>query len=618
MLARAPRFAKGRPAWTLRGGSGTVGDVLAAPLLIPLVAFQAEAAARAELLTQCADCHPAQTTSYARTGMARALEPLRAGELAGLAPVVEPTTGFTYAFEGDGAGARLVETWSGAGSAGRAPWRDSAPLAFAIGAGELDRSFAVQRAGRWWLAPLEVLGHGAGRHAALAPGHAMAPGTRFTLPVTPECLGCHTDAPPPRDWPLNRAAPAWEPRGISCAACHGELEEHVRVHGGSERAADPLARPWSRVQRMERCAACHLQGDARIELDPARLGPPPPGTPLLDTRAVFVAREPGDEIGFVSHVQRLVLARCYLESATFPDGGLACESCHDPHRSLSEPAERALVRDACNACHEPSATRAPPSTRASACALASTARPAGRDCVDCHMRRTGVFDVAEVAIHDHWIRRTPPAPSPPTTPARLRFPESPSGDWRVFAWPDAAPAGGPTPASADDPGPWTMALFHGSHAERAREYLTRGVGARAKDLPMLHHVRGSLLEQAGEVDAARQAYQRALALDPALAASATNLAPLLARAGEAAAGRRLLDELIQRHPLADTAYRNRAVVRLALGDEAGFRADLENAMRLLPDAGLAQALGRVAERRGDTAGAARWREEALRLDPRGP
>ena len=42
---------------------------------------------------------------------------------------------------------------------------------------------------------------------------------------------------------------------------------------------------------MSTCAACHLQGDARIELENARLGPPPAGGDLLATRAVFVALE---------------------------------------------------------------------------------------------------------------------------------------------------------------------------------------------------------------------------------------------------------------------------------------------------------------------------------------
>jgi len=602
------------------------------PFALVLVALQETAPdpARGAALALCADCHPTLTASYARTGMARALEPLRAGELGGFASVTEEGTGFVYSFEGEGKSARLVETHG-------ETWRDSAGLAFAIGAGELDRSFAVTRGQRLWLAPLEVLGQGSERHAALAPGHTIHPGARFSTPITPECLGCHTDAPPPRTWPLNLVRGDWVPRGISCAACHGDVVAHVKAKT-SELAAeaansdDPLdgERAWSRVQRMERCAACHLQGDARIELEPARieleparieleparieleparLGPPPPGTPLLDTRAVFVAREPANEVGFVSHVQRLVLSRCYLESADFPRGGLACESCHDPHRSVFEPLERERVRAACQRCHEPADAAA---RRAADCALPASAREEALDCAACHMRRTSVFDVAEVEIHDHWIRR---APGGSSARKPLRFPESASGDWRVFAWPDTAPehAGDP---GLEDPGLWTMALFHGGHFERAREFLDRGEGTRAKELPMLHHVRGSLLERAGEHAAARAAYERALQLDPELSESAINLAPVLAHEGQAQAGKELLDELIRRHPFADTAYRNRATVRLALGDDPGFRADVEAAMKLLPDPALAQAYARYLAQRGDAAGERRWNEEARWLAPR--
>ena len=563
---------------------------------------------RAAVLAQCADCHPTLAASFARTGMARALEPLRAGELADLAPVEEAGTGFVYAFEGEGKGARLVETRS------EGTWRDSAGLAFAIGAGELDRSFAVTRGKRLWLAPLEVLGHGSERHAALAPGHTIHPGARFSVPITPECLACHTDSPPPRAWPLNLVPADWEPRGISCGACHGDLAGHVKAKASelADEAAspdDPLDREddWSRVQRMERCAACHLQGDARVELVPDRVGPPPPGTALLATRAVFVAREPADEIGFVSHVQRLVLSRCYLESTGFPRGGLACESCHDPHRSVFEPEERARVRAACQRCHEPADAEA---VRASDCALPRSERPAERDCAACHMRKTGVFDVAEVEIHDHWIRRQPAAPSSGSV---LRFPESADGDWRLFEWP-----GAPAPERQQDPGLWTLALYHGNHFERAREFVERGEGAFAQDLPMLHHVRGSLFERGGDYATARAAYERALALDPELAEAAINLAPVLAHEGQAQQGKDLLDALIRRYPFADTAYRNRAAVRLALSDDAGFRADVEAAMKLLPDAALAQAYARYLAQRGDAAGERRWNEEARWLDPRVP
>jgi len=578
------------------------------PLALALFAFLQvpSATEREAALARCAECHPAETAGYATSGMARALERVRPGELAGLLPVDEPASGFRYQFEGDGPDARLVETFPA-----RPEHRDSARVAFAIGAGRLDRSYVLERGRRGWLAPLEVAGQGAARHAALAPGHAMQPGTRFTQPVTPECLACHTDSPPPRTWPLNALVAGWEPRGISCGGCHGDVVGHVAAReaelAGGPATEDPLAAEhgWTRVQRLERCAACHLQGDARIELDPARVGPPPPGTPLLDTRAVFVAREPSEEIGFVSHVQRLVLSRCYLDSAQFTGGGMSCETCHDPHASLDEARERQRARrDACLTCH---ADSAPEHARAALCPAPASATQA---CADCHLRATPVFDVAGVTIHDHWIRTRPPAASP--APKTLRFPESASGDWRVFEFPDAPRADG------DDAGLWTLALFHGGHAERALERARNGLGKRALELPMLHHSRGSLFERAREYEAARASYERALALAPELADTATNLGPVLAQLGQPAAGKQLLDGLLRRHPLADGAYRNRAAIRLALGDEAGFLADLDTALRLNPTPELAQALATYQERKGRTAEADRWRAEARRLEPRLP
>src|SRR5262249_2027777 len=154
--------------------------------------------------------------------------------------------------------------------------------------------------------------------------------------------------------------------------------------------------------------------------------------------------------------------------------------------------------------------------------------------------------------------------------------------------------------------------------DRAREFVARGEGACAKDLPMLHHVRGSLLERGGDYAQARAAYERALALDPELAEAAIDLAPVLAQVGQARQGRAPLAAPIKRQPFADTAYRNRATVRLALGDDAGFRADVEAAMKLLPDAALAQAYARYLAQRGDAAGQKRWNEEARWLDPRVP
>ncbi len=592
-----------------------------ARILTLLLALSLEA--RAQELEACADCHESIVASWANTGMARALGPVRAGEFEGLAQVVEPGTGLAYALEVSSGRARIFESLE---ISGREPHRTSAPLAFAIGAGVKDRSYAALRHGRLWFAPLEVVSaldngaerssasHAIPRHAALSPPHMMQSGLRFDAPITPECLACHTDSLPPRDFPLNLMPEeggenGWIPRGISCGACHARAGEHAAWRAatlaGEERSdADPISdfEALARHRRVSVCAACHLQGDVRIEL--GAIGLPPAGDELLDHRAIFVARQPTNEIGFVSQVERMVLSRCYLESSGFSGGGLACESCHDPHRSLEDARERARVRAACLECHAQS--HAAPAL-APACSLAESAKPAGSDCVACHMRETGVFDVAGVAIRDHWIRKDPGGPSPRVP---LRFPESPDGDWRRFLWPDVPP-----PSHADDPGLWMMAFYQGGLFPRATPLLERRASSAVERLPMFHHVRGALLERAGRNLQARAAYERALELDPELGEAATNLGLVLGRIGDAQQGIGVLTELLERHPRTDGALRNRALLARSLGDEEAFIRDLERALELKPDAAVARALAQAYEARGDAARAAHWNEEARRLDP---
>ena len=572
------------------------------PTLLLTLAFFQTPSEKDEL--SCADCHESIVESYARSGMARALEGIRPGELRGLSTVTD-ATGTNYRFEGDGPSARIVETRDRGG--GKPPFRDSAPLTFAIGAGVLDRSYVAEKHGRMWFAPLEVVS-GSGdrpRHAALAPPHNITPGSSFTVPVTRECLACHTDAPPPRDWPLN-ATPSpelWQPTGISCAACHSGGEAHMNwrmaeLSDEEKQGADPILNParLPRTRSISVCAACHLQGDARIELKSGHIGIPLPGSDLLEHREIFVAARPTEDVGFVSHVERLVLSRCYLETDSGPQG-LQCTSCHDPHRSLRDPLERQSVRGGCARCHTGETPLHP------VCALPSE-RHAAQDCVDCHMRRTGVFDVEAVKIHDHWIRKRP---GPPSRSGKLRFPESPSGDWKPFRWPDVTP-----PAHHGDPGLRMMALYHGRHIDRAGPLLERPSAFRGK-LAMLHHVRAVLFEISGRIDAALAEYREAIRIDPDLAESVSNLGLLHGRVGNTKTGLRVLDGLLARHPGADGALRNRALIKRVLGDSEGFLADLEAAMVLLPNPELALALAREWQRLGRMDRANYWRAEAERL-----
>ncbi|MFT5050632.1 MAG: putative CXXCH cytochrome family protein [Chlamydiales bacterium] len=555
---------------------------------------------------RCIDCHTRIALDWSRTGMARTLGPVTLSELEGLGAVADAPVGYSYAFENHEGNPSIVETHAGA------PQHElRAELVLAIGSGERDRSFAALQGDFLWLAPLEALTTADGRrHSELAPSHSITPGSRFSNPITGECLGCHTDAPPPEQFPLNlhseitsTGARQWEPRGISCGACHGPVERHARMreeHSG----ADPILRiaQLSRIERLSICAACHLQGDARVILKPGQLGPPRPGGDLLEGRAVFVASRPDQDVGFVSQVQRLLLSECFLQSDT-----MVCGTCHDPHRTLHDDTERRRVRDACMQCHIDGIDSAGSAPDASPCGLAPSARPPAADCASCHMRRTGVFDVAEVQIHDHFIRRDP---GPPSAPKPLHFAESPQAAWKRFTWP-----GEPPPEDVDDAGIWMMGYYARSHIARASGYMDRPVSARVERLPMYHHVRGSLLEGAGRIAEARAAYEHALVLDPATAPSAINLGLLLGNNGDPRAGLRVLDELLARFPKADGALRNRALLHHKLGDLEGFARDLTAAHRLHPHPALAATLGSLAEQGGDPAGARAWRQTAHDLDP---
>jgi len=560
------------------------------------------AASSSTLGESCLACHENIVRSYRESGMARALEPIHPGEIDDLAPVTD-AAGWSYRFGSADGKPRLVETWKDGSPA------IDAELAFAIGAGLMDRSYAAVVGDLLWFAPLEVITDQDGGHAALAPGHEMRPGTRFTTPIVAECLACHTDDLPPESYPLNlRPDPgAWTPSGISCAACHGDGEAHVRwreralqdPEGAKASGKDPIlaASRLGPIESLSLCARCHLQGDGSILLDPDARGIPPPGGDMLEHRAVFVGAKSNDEIRFVGHVERLLRSPCYSGSAKPGREPLTCVTCHDPHKSSFDPAERRVVRDACVQCH---------ASEEMSCTQPHAER-AGRDCVDCHMRRTSVFDVGHVEIHDHFIRKEPGPPSPP---APLRVQESPEGAFAIFAWP-----GREAPAYVQDPGLWMMAEMGTGHPDLALPFAEAAPGPASARLPMYHHMRGLVFENAGRIEEARAAYERALELDPNLAESSVNLGFVLGKLGMQRESIVVLDKAIAAYPAAWTALRNRGVMKLQLGDAEGCAADLERAFAIAPDAAVAGALAGHYRETGRTEEAERWTREAIRLDP---
>ena len=90
--------------------------------------------------------------------------------------------------------------------------------------------------------------------------------------------------------------------------------------------------------------------------------------------------------------------------------------------------------------------------------------------------------------------------------------------------------------------------------------------------PGVHNDLGNLLMLSGEAEAAREAYQRALTLEPEMASARYNLALLLHERGRPRAAARQLKKLLHHHP-------DHAVARYALGTIASERGRSERAVR---------------------------------------
>jgi hypothetical protein len=283
---------------------------------------------------------------------------------------------------------------------------------------------------------------------------------------------------------------------------------------------------------------------------------------------------------------------------------MTCTTCHDPHAGGYDAAREHRSHAGCTICHPAGDERS--ADRASPCARPLAERTG--DCVSCHMRTTGVFDLAEVVIHDHKIVRVPPPPSPR---APLRAKESRDGELAPFTWP-----GRPPRAWAEDPGVSTMAYAALSSDERALAFAEREPGKTAARMATYQHTRGSALERAGKTKAALEAYGRALELDPSQCETSVNLGALLGRTGDTKRALEVLSAAIALHPEAEGALRNRAIVRQQTGDAAGCAADLDTAFRIRPQAAVARSLAQFWRSRGASALSESWAARARELDPR--
>ena len=259
------------------------------------------------------------------------------------------------------------------------------PVAYAIGAGKVGKSYLVELGGHLFQSPASYYA----RHSewGASPGYESERILDFSRPITSDCLFCHAGSVKP-----GAVETALAP--ISCDRCHGPSDRH-RQHPYPGTILNP-AKLTGRA-RDSICEQCHIEG-ATVVLNPGRYWWDfHPGEALEEVETNYVYRSAEDQprsIAAVSQAEQLVLSACWRGSG----GKLWCGTCHDPH---GEPVNRAQqIRQICTSCHSSSQVAANHSANQAA---------AQEDCVACHMPSRRAEDVSHAAVTDHRIARKPSA-----------------------------------------------------------------------------------------------------------------------------------------------------------------------------------------------------------------
>ncbi len=481
--------------------------------------------------TRCAACHPKEVRAYAQSAMARALG-RPGGQPNGTFEHLYSKTTFTITQDSTGVLQRLERPGETA----------EQHAAFAIGSGSHAVGYLVRVRDQLFQSPLCY--YTQSRSWGMAPGYEFDPHPDFSRPVPLACLLCHSGRPEGLEGTLNRyQSRAFSSEGISCERCHGPSEEHLRRPlPGS--IVNPAQLSGSRRDGI--CEQCHLAGEVRIVNPGKKLTDYVPGERLEDTVTVYVRAQPtSGQIKVVSHVEQLALSAC----ARMSNGKLWCGTCHNPHQTITRPAE--YFRDRCLSCH--------------GATIDHRHAAEGRDCVGCHMPRKPTSDGGHTIFTDHRIaiRWKDPAESGDNADVRAwREPELPIRERNLGL------------ALAD----FSMRKKSAPQMVEAFRLLYRIEKTFSTDSEVLTAL-GSLLFIGQDTQEAEKRYRQAATLKPDFALYQVNLAAALLKEGRTQEAQLCLERALHLDPLLESgvqllsrSYRESGEVKKAEALEAEYLA----------------------------------------------
>jgi len=482
----------------------------------------------------CGICHPAQTNSYAQTGMAKALS-RAADQPAGEFFHAPSSTRFSVFSDSHGMRQRI--TRGGVSAEYR--------VAYVVGSGHRAFGYLVKMGDYLFQSPISYQTQE--KKWIMAPGYEENPTPDFNRAVGVECLLCHSGKPRSVKGTQNRFEnPPVAEEGISCERCHGYGAQHMAKPSRANIVNPARLTPEARDSI---CEQCHLQGEARI-LNPGKEWADfAPGEPLESTFTVFIG-DSGDNtpLRVISQSQQLRRSVCWRKS----EDRLWCGTCHDPHR---EPADKAAYyREKCLGCHGPT--------------LAQSHQAPARDCIGCHMPSRGTVDGAHAAFTDHQIRRRSVHEVLERTPAVLvpwrAAPEAyaernmglaylnvgaqqQSPELLGKAFPLIAEARQSFPQDGElTAGLGLYADLKGMH-RKAAEIFELAVKMRTTDLTSYQAAAAAWLD-AGDADKAIRNLEEAIAIDPADETAYVMLAEIYEKQNDAAGRNRVLERYLKFRP----------------------------------------------------------------------
>lgn len=422
------------------------------------------------------------------------------------------------------------------------------PLDYFLGSGHLGTTYLYSIGDFLFESP--IAWYGPSQSFDMKPGLGELDHVPPPLPMQSSCMRCHmSSVQASDDGTINRyQGLAFLHTGITCEACHGDSETHVKTRGKAE-IVNPAK--LSADLAIGVCISCHLEGDVSVERSGHSALNYRPGDPISSFVAFYVKAGSKLTDRGVSEVEQLAQSTCKRVSGD----RMSCTSCHDPHFT-PEPSEKAgFFRNKCLACHNRPD-------------FAATHHPENKDCTNCHMPRTGAENIPHVAWTDHRILPRP-AESKPGLAAKSEG--------------DLTPIFSPGATSRDLAMANYQALLEGDRSREpiAWNELNADRDRIGNDKAALDAL-GNLSAERGNFKEADQVFEQVLSLDPNDLTALSNLGVLLAKEGKLNQSMTMLDRAFRRNQDIPGLSMNLARVQCAAGDGAAARATLNAALLYCP------------------------------------